>query len=524
VVGVGDTLYKPDYCIAPLLRCQFTPATVSVAAQTSTFRRLTHLPLNCEVAYQLVELHNPARSGVQYRKMPAFLTQVSFSGNTMQKNHCGPLSLGVLALTLCLFIHPATKAADEKSTATGSGADVPLRYVIKPARPWYYGRVEKVLENGGVVIVPARRMPVAAELSEGYYLAIPHESPEPSLDGPRVLRAHAVETRKDASALLQLSPTAAPTLKTGDQLTLFRPTGATTDELMRFPDGIVKAEGRARWPMSSVESATCRAISQNNLKSIGLALHQFHDRYGRFPPAALIGPDGKPWHSWRVLVLPFLDQEDLHHEYRWDEPWNGPNNRKLLSRMPEVFSDPIHGMNHSHYTHYVAITGPGMAFSADGHRFDPDRFDLMRLQGRSIDHFTDGTSNTILVGPVSPDRQILWMKPEDIVVGCNLPPFGRPGSFDMSHPTILGNAGLFLLSDGFVLTVPRQIDQSVFMNALTLSGGDLVDLNDLSGAELSPGPTDTPVLRVWRIGDTISARVSDEPVALNSTIGPADDD
>src|SRR5210317_613550 len=73
-----------------------------------------------------------------------------------------------------------------------------------------------------------------------------------------------------------------------------------------------------------------------NLRRIGVALLEYHDRCGSFPPAYVLSEHGQRWHSWRVLLLPDLGYTDLHNQYSFDEPWNGPHNRQLLARMPSI--------------------------------------------------------------------------------------------------------------------------------------------------------------------------------------------
>ncbi len=72
------------------------------------------------------------------------------------------------------------------------------------------------------------------------------------------------------------------------------------------------------------------------LLNIALALQNYHDDYGSFPPAYIPDKDGKPMHSWRVLLLPYLERRTLYEKYRFDEPWNGPNNRKLALEKPAL--------------------------------------------------------------------------------------------------------------------------------------------------------------------------------------------
>ncbi|MCA9015791.1 MAG: DUF1559 domain-containing protein, partial [Planctomycetaceae bacterium] len=78
--------------------------------------------------------------------------------------------------------------------------------------------------------------------------------------------------------------------------------------------------------------AASRAHSLNNIKQIVLALYGYHDKYKHFPPAVLIGPDGKTPYSWRVALLPFLEQQALYDEYDRNEPWDSEHNKKVLAK------------------------------------------------------------------------------------------------------------------------------------------------------------------------------------------------
>jgi hypothetical protein len=80
-------------------------------------------------------------------------------------------------------------------------------------------------------------------------------------------------------------------------------------------------------------------------------------KYGCFPPAFIPDKDGKPQYSWRVLILPFLEQDALYREYRFDEPWNGPHNLVLVNQMPAVYCCPSDYPSDSQ-TSYAMIVGP----------------------------------------------------------------------------------------------------------------------------------------------------------------------
>jgi hypothetical protein len=143
-----------------------------------------------------------------------------------------------------------------------------------------------------------------------------------------------------------------------------------------------------------------RSQSVNNLKRIGLALHNFHDVNTHFP-ADLRSKDGKLLLSWRVQLLPFLDEQELFNEFRLNEPWDSPHNKDLLQRMPAVFAVPG-SPDESDKTFYRAFSGKGTVF------------DPAAPGGVGIERITDGTSNTIAV--VEAKEAVPWTKP-----GSDLP-------------------------------------------------------------------------------------------------------
>src|SRR5438105_1376638 len=81
--------------------------------------------------------------------------------------------------------------------------------------------------------------------------------------------------------------------------------------------------------VSSARPAARRNACGNNMKQIELALLNYHDANKSFPPAYVADAEGKPMHSWRVLILPYLERNDLYQQYDFNEPWNGPHNSRL---------------------------------------------------------------------------------------------------------------------------------------------------------------------------------------------------
>jgi len=157
---------------------------------------------------------------------------------------------------------------------------------------------------------------------------------------------------------------------------------------------------------SSVETARDRTILTNNLKQITLAMHSFNDAYKRIPAPGfskdLASRDTKPLLSWRVAILPFVEEGFLFKEFKLDEPWDGPNNIKLLNRMPKIYEPIGPQPKKEGHTYLQYVTGPGTAF--------PTPTSVAAIPRT----FLDGTSNTILI--VEAAEPVPWTKPEDFTI------------------------------------------------------------------------------------------------------------
>ena len=219
-------------------------------------------------------------------------------------------------------------------------------------------------------------------------------------------------------------------------------------------------------------SGVRRSLSTNNLKQIGLALSNYHEVYGRFPPPAILDRAGRPLYSWRVAILPFLEEAPLHGRFHLDEPWDSPHNRELLARMPGVFASPYPGSHAEGTTTYQGLVGPGTAFEAPGgttlgaSERSPAGAVFPSIV-RSVGDFPDGADRTLMV--VTARRAVPWSKPEDVLIqpGGPPPPLGEEGmrrreAFQAGK--IHGFIGLF--ADGSVrsiaLTTPERILRALF--------------------------------------------------------------
>jgi len=354
-----------------------------------------------------------------------------------------------------------------------------------------------------------------AALSEGYYLGVigGHEGELPV--GGRLVRVQVLRIGPGPNVEAKLPKVAVGKIKAGEKLFLIRPVGSTTADLEQLPDAVLSLEPAIDDGSPAVRLAQM-GTSINNVKQIVLSMHNYNDDHGQFPPAFIVGPDGKPWHSWRVLLLPYLEAKDTYDAYRFDEPWNGPHNIKLLDKMPPVYSDPVYGQNKEHYTHYVAITGDGLAFSEKGGTFGGGGVDPTKPRGgRTIAEFSDGTSRTLLVGPISPKEKIPWLKPQDIEVGDQVRPLGKEGSFAMPYNVgTMGRAGLFCAADGVAYMISEQIDTSDFKALLTIAGGENVDPGKLAGVSHARPVQRIPVINVDKSGSRAKATVQLEAIGF----------
>lgn len=137
----------------------------------------------------------------------------------------------------------------------------------------------------------------------------------------------------------------------------------------------------------------------HNLQIIARALAIYESQYRALPPAYIADKSGKRLHSWRVLLLPFLDESALYRQYRFDEPWNGPNNRKLMQEAPIWYRCPLaETLSNPGETNYVVVVGRNTAFPG-----------AKSLRYTDVE---DGLSNTLAV--VETIRSgINWLEPRD---------------------------------------------------------------------------------------------------------------
>jgi prepilin-type processing-associated H-X9-DG protein len=203
--------------------------------------------------------------------------------------------------------------------------------------------------------------------------------------------------------------------------------------------------------VQSAREAARRAQCSNNLKQIMLAMHNYHSA-NNFFPHDITDKDGKPLLSWRVSILPYIDQNDLYNKFKLDEPWDSPHNKELIKEMPPAFLCPSRSKPEPFTTTYRGFAGTGAVFETG--------------QQIGIQTITDGTSNTIAVAEAK--EAVAWTKPD------NLPfdPAAQPSLYGAasSHPGGF-NVGF---CDGSVRFIKNSISTIVFKALITRNGGEVI--------------------------------------------------
>jgi hypothetical protein len=177
-------------------------------------------------------------------------------------------------------------------------------------------------------------------------------------------------------------------------------------------------------------------------------MHNYQDTHGRLPPAVVYGKYGKPLHSWRVLLLPFINEEDLYKQFKLDEPWDSPHNVKLLPRMPAAYAPPPGKTSKlpSYQTVMHVFVGKGTAFEPGKALKMPDDF--------------PNSSNTLLV--VETGEPVPWTKPQDLPYAPERPLPDLAGIFHDGFRVAL--------VDGSVRFVNKDMSEATLRAAITRYG------------------------------------------------------
>jgi len=192
--------------------------------------------------------------------------------------------------------------------------------------------------------------------------------------------------------------------------------------------------------------------SVNNLKQLALAMHNYHATNDTFPPAYRVDRNHKPLLSWRVLILPFLEELELYNQFHLDEPWDSPNNKPLIARMPKIYAAPSEprALIAEGKTIYLAPRGKQTILSDE--------------TGTKIKTITDGISNTIMFLQADDADAVVWTKPDDLEID--------------RKPLLPNRRIIAAFGDGSVKTLSKTIKPEMLLKLLTKDGGEVLSADD----------------------------------------------
>jgi Protein of unknown function (DUF1559) len=203
-----------------------------------------------------------------------------------------------------------------------------------------------------------------------------------------------------------------------------------------------------------VRAAAGRMKSTNNLKQLAIAMHMYLDgNNGRFP-ADVVDKNGKPLLSWRVRLLPYLEQDQLHKQFKLDEPWDSEHNKKLIAKIPNVLVSPAQ-KSPAGTTTYLGPLG-------DGYLFRPNATG----EGLKINDIQDGTSNTIMFVEAADGAAIEWTRPGDWTPDAKEPTKGLIGHYP--------DGFVAAFCDGSVRFIKKTINAKTLLALLTTAGGETI--------------------------------------------------
>jgi hypothetical protein len=227
------------------------------------------------------------------------------------------------------------------------------------------------------------------------------------------------------------------------------------DEVQRKRDAATRKSDSVapRLPMRDADR-NC----MQNLRLIGTAFHIYADahreRNDNVFPSDICDSDGKALLSWRVAILPYMEEKALFDRFRLDEPWDSPHNIKLLEEMPEQFRCPGCPAGHPrNVTSYIGVRGEQFALRPKGRRL-------------GFGGFADGTSKSILAVECPRSMATEWTRPDSEFQGV--------GKFLKEVGGCHGGCFFALFADGHVERLEASMDQGIFQALLTVNAGDKV--------------------------------------------------
>lgn len=352
-----------------------------------------------------------------------------------------------------------TQARPEVIAALTSPGNVPIQVAIVPSLT-----MRRMLEESMPALPPQVGGGPITRLSKGLRWASLTLAFEPKANLRAEMQASDATAAKDLQKLVQdsfgflvkVSQEDANIAEMVKVLVESKP--QTKGDRVTLEADLEKATSLVAVPIANAREAARRTVCINNLKQIALAMHNYHTSNDTFPAAFRASKDGKPLLSWRVLILPYLDQKELYNQFHLDEPWDSDHNKTLISKMPRTYACPSgdKALAAAGKTAYLTPRGPNTMFPG--------------AKGVKLQEITDGTSNSIMVVEANDDQTVIWTKPDDWDIANT----AKIQTLIGRHPGGI-NVGF---GDGSVKFIKSTVMAKVFQALVTINGSEVINADD----------------------------------------------
>jgi len=360
---------------------------------------------------------------------------------------------------LCFAVVPPpifARAAEEILREPVAGTKPPVDYPMPDLSTSWTNKpgpsIELKLPSGHVLAEGFRWLAVGEEPNlEKFNLQVVIQSAS-----PEAAQALAAAIKNAAAAYVQqLGPNSATAVAAVGAAQLFSLLPQAEGDQLLLTIDTTQANllrGVAQITSTGISAVAVQHESLNHLKAIALGMLNFEDVQHHYPDRAIRDKDGKPLLSWRVAILPDIEEAELYKQFHLDEPWDSEHNIKLLDRMPQAYRSPDTASQHPGRTRYLAPVGENTIFPPNGTVLMKD--------------ITDGISKTILVIEADPEHAVQWTKPDDLEVDLDNP---RRGVFNGKLPTCAAWA------DGSARTIRNDVDPKVLQRLFQRNDGFNID-------------------------------------------------
>ena len=205
--------------------------------------------------------------------------------------------------------------------------------------------------------------------------------------------------------------------------------------------------------VQAAREAARRMQCSNNMKQIALAIHNYESAYKSLPPAYTVDSEGNKLHSWRTLILPFLEQNAMYSRIDFSKPWDHPDNAFALEMQVPFYMCPSSSLPNGH-TPYLAIVDPQSVFPGE--------------TTITFSKITDGTSNTVMVYESDPATSVHWMEPRDGDINAFI------AAFSSTHRHTHTGGANCTLADGSVRFFSNNTPPQTLRALATKDGGEVV--------------------------------------------------